>query len=346
MKCVYCGKETINQSVYCNDCIAKIFGKPPIINYSRPVSGGFTGASDNISIDKVIYKEDINETKNKITDFIKISILVGGDFWEKKYYEFISKDFPNYEKFWQAFVLPRRKINTIRLKSDVNKNDEYICMCNYTIFRKLISVKSKISKAMTQDVNPEEEIDTCVEGYFYLGSALDLVYKFLMAMGMKYTKNLIPSKLTEEKLVEKAIEYYRKRYDSAYKDYIENQKYVSMIIHDSEGFIKNIFAEYNTPHLKRPFTKLFKIRNLVIKYRNPFIHNPIIGNVEGKIPKKQYVKDFLNWSQIETVIDKPEIIKEKFTDIVSELKDDYNNTLFILNSIWGILINNLNLYSK
>ena len=87
-------------------------------------------ASDSISIDKVIFEEDINETIHNKIDFIKISILVEGDSWEQKYYKFISKDFPNYEKFWQTFVLPKRKKNTIRLKSDIGNKDEYICMCN------------------------------------------------------------------------------------------------------------------------------------------------------------------------------------------------------------------------
>ena len=354
MKCKSCGKEIHESSNYCDECLEKLFGDSKL-NYSRPVSGGFTTgitkkvitnpdniilASDNM-IDKFPQKVIFKKTKDKKTDFSKISILKKGDIWEQKYYKFISKDFPNYEKFWQTFILPKRKKGQIRLKSNTSENDEYICMCNYTIFRKLISAKSKISKAMISDVDPEEMIDTCVEGYFHLGSALDLVYKFLMVIGIEYIKNIILHKITEEKMIEKVVKYYRKRYNSDYKDFIENQKYVSINIHNSANYIKKAFAEYNISRFKKPFTKLFQIRDLVIKYRNPFVHNPIIGNIQGRIPKKKYVKEFLNWSQIEKIIDKPKIIEEKFTDIVLELENDYNNTLIILNNIWGILTNNL-----
>jgi len=341
MKCKSCGKIIKETDIFCNECIEKIFGDSKK-NYSPPTSGGFTtGIKDKVFTDPnhVIFASDnigINDFPQEVI-FKGDSLLISGDEWEQKYYEFISEDFPNYEKFWQTFILPKRRKGQIRLKSTTSKDDEYICMCNYTIFRKLISVKSKISKAMTSDIDPKEEIDTCVEGYFYLGSALDLVYKFLMAIGTKYRKNKMPLKLTEVEITERVIKYYQKYYDSDYKEFIKNQKYVSINIHSSASFIKDAFAEYNTPIFK----KLFQVRDLVIKYRNPFVHNPIIGNIQGRIPKKKYIKEFLNWSQIEKIIDEPEIIKEKFTDIVLELETDFNSTLIILNNIWGILIDKI-----
>ena len=340
MKCKSCGKIIKETDVFCNECIEKIVGDSKK-NYSPPVSGGFTkGIKDKVFTDPnhIIFASDnigINDFPQDVI-FKEDSLLENGDEWEQKYYEFISEDFPNYEKFWQTFILPKRRKGQARLKLKTSKTDEYICMCNYTIFRKLISVKQKISKATLSDMDFEEEIDTCVEGYYYLGSALDLVYKFLMVIGTEYIKNKVPLKLTENKITDLVTNYYRKYYDSDYEDFIKNQKYISINIHTSVSFIKEAFKEY-----KKQFKELFQLRELVIKYRNPFVHNPIIGNIHGKIPKRDYVKEFLNWSQIEKIIDKPEIIEEKFTDIVPELEKDLKDTLIILNNIWGILINKI-----
>jgi len=343
VKCKSCGKIIKVTEVFCNECLKKIFGESRV-NYSPPLSGGFTaGIKDKDTFpNQIIFASD----SISIDDTQKISLkgnslITGGDEWEQKYYKFISKDFPNYERFWQTFILPRRREGKIRLKSTISKIDEYICMCNYTIFRKLVSAKSKISKAMISDTDSEEEIDTCIEGYLYLGSALDLVYKFLMTIGLKYIGNKKPDKLTEEELIEMVIKYYQKNYNSDYEDFIKNQKYISINIHSSASFIKEVFREYNTPNFGKQFSRLFEIRDLVVRYRNPFVHNPIIGNIQGKIPKKKYIKEFLNWSQVEEIVDKPGIIKEKFTDIVSELENDFKGTLIILNNIWGILIDKI-----
>ena len=138
MKCKSCGKEIQESGSYCYECLEKLFGDSKQ-NYSRPVSGGFTtGITDKVitspndiilasdMIDKFPQKVIFEKTKDKKTDFTKISIFERGDIWEQKYYKFISKDFPNYEKFWQTFILPKRRKDQISLKSNTNKNDEYI----------------------------------------------------------------------------------------------------------------------------------------------------------------------------------------------------------------------------
>ena len=358
MKCKYCGKEIDETIGFYKNCIGKAIldfsnsnNIPPVSGgYSKGLTGralfnttsdGFIGASDNIYINKIEYEKP---NTNLNIDFKKISILKSGDFWEQKYYSLIQEVFPNYEKFWQIFVLPKREENSIRLKSSVDKNDEYLCMCHYTIFRRLISAKLKIFKAMILDIDSEDEIETCNEVYIHLSIALDLVYKFLMSLGIKYIKNCqMPSKLTKEDIIEHVVKYYEGKYQNDFEDYINNQKYVSINIHNPVNFINKAYREYDKPCFGEPFNKLFQIRDLVVKYRNPFIHNPIIGTISGKVPKKEKVKDYFNWSQIESIVDKPEIVKEDFIDIVTSLDEDFKEVIIIVNKIWGILTDNLNL---
>lgn len=358
MKCKYCGNEIDETIGFCKNCISKAILDFSNSNESPPISGsyskglsskalfntiseGFIGASDNFYINKIEYEKP--DIKMNI-DFKKISILKNGDFWEQKYYSLIQEVFPNYEKFWQIFVLPKREENSIRLRSSVDKNDEYLCMCHYTIFRRLISAKLKIFKAMILDINSEDEIETCTEGYIHLSIAIDLVCKFLMSLGIKYIKNCqVPSKLTRENIGEHVTKYYEEKYQNDFEDYINNQKYVSINIHNSANFINKAYREYNKSCFGKPFSKLFQIRDLVIKYRNPFIHNPIIGTISGKVPKKEKVKDYFSWSQIESIANKPEIVKENFIDIVTSLGEDFTEVVLIVNKIWGILTDNLNL---
>lgn len=118
------------------------------------------------------------------------TILIDGDFFEKLYWsEFLSKEFPTYEKYWASKIVPlTNRPNNIHFKksteltSDDFTSDE-ICKAqlHYTTLRHLARA-FELKRYLNSKEQTIFDTDILAEGLFHIVGAQDVAFEFLERM--------------------------------------------------------------------------------------------------------------------------------------------------------------------
>src|SRR3990172_3074250 len=99
-----------------------------------------------------------------------------GEKYEIRYWEFLKKDFPNYEVFWARFIVPRTgraEGRGIGLKEGIDPLLESVAMAHYTVFYHLgvaTELRAKFGQEFSEDI------------LFHLSSETEMVERLIFIL--------------------------------------------------------------------------------------------------------------------------------------------------------------------
>ena len=155
-----------------------------------------------------------------------------GDKYEIRYWEFLKKDFPNYEVFWARFIVPltgRAEGRGIGLKDGIDPLLENIAMAHYTVFYHLgvaTELRAKFGQEFSEDV------------LFHLSSSTEMVERLIFILAkLKATLQSaeLTGKLTDEIVSKTSSEYLSsKGYSKDFDRFMKRGQAVNMRLHNIE----------------------------------------------------------------------------------------------------------------
>lgn len=105
----------------------------------------------------------------------KFSLRDWGDEKERSHFDFIAREMPEYERFWQLFVFPFRAPRSVWIQLTLVPSHEAVCIYNYSIFRAGLRAFLLLSDARRRSSAGEE-----------VGS--DLFYDFCLWLDVAYER--------------------------------------------------------------------------------------------------------------------------------------------------------------
>lgn len=269
-----------------------------------------------------------------------------GDFFEKHYWPYLEKSFPNYENFWSKHIAPytnRGELpNDVHPKKHIDEFIERIWAVHYSMFVQLGQAYEIFS-----DLKTQEDYSLRYDAIFYhLGMCINMqedffFYTYLLFNKQDSKKYPLPEKLSENLYIKKTQEYHKNHYEKSYSEYLSQGRVVSCLFH-SKSDIESMAVKLARNSLNRTsFTKLGTLKNEIRLYRNRVEHNHKMGKIQvGKeyfIPKYKYLKEFADWKSVRSKINTA-VIHEKFVSqemLAKRLLTDLSQTL---NSVWPDII--------
>lgn len=226
---------------------------------------------------------------------------------QKSWYLFIKDKFPNYEKFWQRYVVPKtNRPEDIFLKAEYSNNENvvFITQIHYSIIQHFFSIYK-----------------TCDE------KILDfLTFEYL------YPKLTTIFDLTEDLLFRFIIELNIINIHS----FVDNNG--NLISRKEEILKSNIDSE----NIKEIYTLIKSIK----KYRNIIIHSWNVFYLFDAtykllyVPKKEKLNNLRNWTEISNKLrnNDEEFKNSFFINARQLLLKDTDDLIRLLNLIWGDLL--------
>jgi len=253
-------------------------------------------------------------------------LKIDGDDLEKVGWDlFIQDKFPNYEKFWQQFVVPRRRKGSIHHKADLPMIEKEIIMLHYAIFRHLFFIYNNLDSL--------ERLEDFESRYIRLVSVLDIVEEFLIKL-LTLSKKLNLSDEFLGKFSKEELHFDTTRA----KETIEKGKNYTLPLLSKIEIIKKIVDNERI----RDFEKFAR---KVREYRNQLIHSwprfHIYTPAGILIIRKELVNDktFREWANVlEEMENNPSFVKNNFIPIKGFIQNDADHLCVILNDIWEIAL--------
>jgi len=254
-------------------------------------------------------------------------LKIDGDDLEKIGWDlFVQNKFPNYEKFWQQFVVPRRRKGSIHHKGELPMIEKELIMLHYSIFRHLFFIYV--------DLDSLRNFEDFENKYIRLASVLDIVEEFLIKLlilkGKLDLADEFLSRFSKEELhfdIEKA------------KEAIEKGKNYTLRLLSKIEIIKAILKD------NERVREFEKFANKVREYRNQLIHSwprfHIYTPAGILIIRKELVNDktFREWANVlEEMENNPSFVKNNFIPIKGFIQNDADHLCVILNDIWEIVL--------
>ena len=270
------------------------------------------------------------------------SIEKNGDPYEIRYWEFLRKEFPNYEVFWSRFIVPltgRVDRSGIQLRDNTDPLLEGIAMAHYTVFYHLgvaADLQSRLGQEFSEDT------------LFHLSSATEMVERLIFVMA-KLAARLqgikLASKLTEETIYAKTHEYLSSGYGGDFERFLDKGQAVNVRLHQiddlSKRFMRNISEK-----AARDFKKWQNIATQIRHYRNTLAHNPRLGmllreNESVLVPRESKLSKYELWSLVASRSDNKDFVL--LTDLLANFQ---NNLVEKTNTLWVYLIDLMEELSK
>src|SRR5665213_3627288 len=216
-------------------------------------------------------------------NFIESPGEEGGDKIERLGWPVFGRDkFPNYEVFWQHFVVPSTNRNqNIHFASDTDQKDREIASIHYAIFHSFYLIYAWLG---SQARSVEEEDKSFEYSSMKLSNVCDLVeellFKLLIVTG-KLDENdpLIQVAFQEPALNKKVAEIKKLTPAKAMKDLLLSGTNTIRIINRTNIISKKL-------NLKPYLSESGGIR----AYRNVIVHSWQSFKIDNKVPKVGYVK--------------------------------------------------------
>ncbi len=278
-----------------------------------------------------------------------------GDPEEVTYGKSIVDEFPNYEIFWQKFIVPwtNRDIlkrsdmegDYVSFKHEIPEFIEELCMVHYSVFRDL-----------TFFIKYKEELksDSLRSIYAHFGHALDmsrdLAVKIIIIgkeLGMEKYEDVFSNFPEGEKLIERFKKYIEGGdFSKARKEFINKQKPVLYFVQGARSFWKDLVNDL-APSIVADLDSYFKE---VMNYRSTFIHSPVVGtlflhdaggNVSKYAIKKDKINNYKHWSAVKKMENREDFILED-----SLLSAEFTKMKGMLNILWEGYIKHLTVIYK
>lgn len=281
-----------------------------------------------------------------------ISWQSNGDGYEKDYGHYISKKFPNCERFWQQFVVPltermsgypKGSISNIRFRQDIGPMLEDIAMIHYSGFLNLVYAHNHLENWMLSSL---ENI------YTHLGSVCDLAETFLekvylLLLTCRGEQSHILQHLSRDEFLQMASDWYDEGYSTLYEHYLSKGKSPPLRLPSR----KNLLKEFLENFLKQgELRKRYARHSQTIRqFRNIVVHDvqvgkiiiPIRGTPTPLIPKPKEISHYKSWRDIFAVLNDRDRIMQDFVPIPQQIREDLETLEEILNQIWEFTISEI-----
>lgn len=292
-----------------------------------------------------MFKISFRQLENVISNTFLSS---DGDSEEKRYWHYLNEDFPNYEKFWQQFVvpltkrieLPKGNPERIRIREEISEELEDINMAHYSVFINIIQAHKRLE---TQDYSNFEDF------YVHLGSVCDLSEDFLLKMyfltnACKNRHSKIIQELSEDEFLSIAKNYYKNNYKKAYEYYQRKSRMPIIKIPDIPDILSDFFEENNA---KGAYSSYKAFSQEIRQYRNVIVHCPQIGSIfldDGTkmVPKKKKIGNYDTWRKVFAAARSPRTLREDFISPHLQMNNDLRDLKRLINSLWDTVLLNIN----
>lgn len=289
----------------------------------------------------------------QLQDIISSTFLSSdGDSSEQAYWQYVNEEFPNYEKFWQQFVvpltkrieLPKSNPERIRIRLSINEDLEDINMTHYSIFINIIQAHKRLD---VRDFSSFEDF------YVHLGSVCDLVEDFLLKMyflisGCNNKQPKIIQQLSEDEFLSLAKDYYKNNYPKAYQYYQRKGKMPIIKIPDIPDILSQFFKENNT---EKAYKDYRTFSQEIREYRNIIVHCSQIGSIilsDGTmmVPQKNKIRNYDTWRKVFSGGANPKTLKKDFINSRIQMNSDLLELKKLINKLWDIVLLNISNLQK
>jgi len=265
-----------------------------------------------------------------------------GDKQERKYGNLITKKFPNYEYFWQIFVVPltqRILVDDRVLGQDIDFRDGiddelmHIASIHYSLFMHLIFAHQHI----------ENQGPSWFEDFYtHLGTVCDLAESVLerwhlLRLRCQGEQSKILATLSRDEFLSLAGEAYDKDYENAYEHYLSKGKFMAIKVPQGSNLVKEYFGKKSEE--RKDFVRTSqKIRT----YRNIMVHDIKLARVNDNekifIPNLDKVSKYRSWRKVEEATKNDDIFGKDFMEQIEHVTSALENLEKSLNALWSKLI--------
>lgn len=263
-----------------------------------------------------------------------------GDLYEQRFLATLSTSFPNYEIFWQRFIVPltrRASDGSIHLRSDIDPLLEMSAMAHYSVFFHL---------GVTYEMRGSEFFE---DTFFHLSAATEMVEKLILSIAKILVERIegqpIANYLDEEDIHQKIQNYWDNQkdgYERHYDRFLESGRTVNYSFHAIDDVVRQLFSQQGK-EAEKDCGAWYSLTNKIRHYRNVIAHNPRLGHILDPttnlriVPKEDKLSNYKLWSSVIYNRNPGDFIR------LEVLVDEYQTTLVAkTNSLWEHLINLVN----
>lgn len=282
----------------------------------------------------------------------KITLSNSGDGYEQDFWFYINQRLPNYEQFWQKHIIPLTKRielpfnrpDRIKPRDSVDKKLIDISEVHYSVFMNLIQAYKRLTH---RDLSWFEDF------YTHLVSSCDLAEDFWLKICLLISEctdtTLTSNRPISEDECKKQAPIYYERYKKNYKYFQENRgmKPIMISVPDVDKIIKEFF---NGDNSSGKYKNYKKFSQKIKEYRNVIIHHPQIGkniilygntnfNIAVElVPKKEKIKEYIHWRQIEDALKDTHKLENDFIQIEKQMESDIKELEIVFNNLWEVIL--------
>jgi len=270
-----------------------------------------------------------------------ISFKNDGDAVEKEFGDFLKKNFPNCEIFWQKIIVPatervtekKDEITIIQLRSNIDEIIETISALHYSI-QHLCLRKGNCSFE---------------DFYVHLVTVCDLAEDLIIQLHLLISQCLeepsyILTKLTKEEFLKNhASPAFDEKYDDLYNNYLNKGKRMALYLPSRPSILEEFFKN---PEERKILKNYLRLSKSLREYRNIIVHNIKIGRLietigQILVPKLEKIQKYKKWSQVWSASTKPDVIKEDFIEPNKQMEENIIQLENLLNKLWNKLISDM-----
>lgn len=269
--------------------------------------------------------KDSLEMKDRPHGELHYRLKIDGDALEKEAWDlFVQRYFPNYERFWLAFVVPRTcRPDSIRTRPEIQAPESFLIMLHYTILRNLHFAGLSLNNAYDRQIF--EQI------YIRLSSAADVceefLFRFLLGQKGETIKEFIENNYNEELSAP-----IPPNLDKAVKKLEKGKDYNLRVIRKRQIIEK--LSE------KLDLQTFFSFCDSIRGYRNIIVHSWPLFQINQMCLTKEATKNwkYRDWVSVLNILQdatkREEFIQKNYRDMVMMVSEDFSSLVTLINDLW------------
>jgi hypothetical protein len=240
------------------------------------------------------------------------SLTKHGDAREQGAASLLSSVFPSSERFWRTFVLPyRESASSVRIRTDLPRSHEAVCIYNYSVMRTCIRVHSFWREAQRRYETAGDTGSDVFEDFFTrMATGLEQCEQFICCV---YVALVLRQRRDDVKV----MDWRQKRIEEPAK---------AWMLGLGDGQLR---------------AKLDDFVERVDRYRNHIVHGPKWPGHENRVLRPASVHELIYWSAWAEAMQDGAKWEAETTDrftVISETRDEFFS---LLEAIWSAIVADL-----
>jgi|GEM_PF-6973359 len=267
------------------------------------------------------------------------TLITHGDRYEQRYWPELSATFPNYEIFWQRYIVPltrRETDGSIHLRTDIDPLLEELSMAHYSAFYHLGVARELRKPEFFEDI------------FFHLSAATEMVENLVLSIAKVCARSGGPpvaTQLDEAGIHDRVQDYWKGDYSGHFDRFLETGRSVNYSFHQIEEVAQIVFSQLGN-QADKDYRAWCTIKNKIRHYRNSLAHYPRLGHFSDPstgirvVPTEDKLSNYKLWSSVLYKPNPNDFIK--LEDLVAKYQADLEGNT---NSLWDHLLNFLDTLS-